>query len=86
MKVFQLRRFTDSLYFFFPAGRLFMKKQVQICCKNHVVMMEMFSNNIYRHFPPGASRRGCACFLCAHAHRRPLPFCTGKHKTNPPSA
>lgn len=52
MKVFQLSRFTDSLYFFFPAGRLFMKKQVQICCKNHVVMMEMFSNNIYRHFPP----------------------------------
>lgn len=47
--------------------------------------MEMFSNNIYRHSPPPVQVAvAVRVFLCAHAHRRPLPFCTGKHKTNPP--
>lgn len=39
--------------------------QVQICCRNRDVMMEMFSNNIYRHFPPCKSP--WLCVFCVRA-------------------
>lgn len=39
--------------------------QVQICCRNHVFMMKMFSNNIYRQFRPCKSP--WLCVFCVRA-------------------